>query len=129
MSTSRAVRDLRSAATSRAGSGEREDSWRCKTIRRLRTSWSGWDEVPPDRRAGSEELRGGARNLSPARLFKAGWWNYGPQDPQTTRTLLATTGACRGARTTDTVLEQPSPPPRAGTSAGRQKPPSMEMQR
>src|SRR5215217_3700077 len=82
MSTSRAVRDLRSAATSRAGSGEREDSWRYKTIRRLRTSWSGWDEVPPDRKAGSEELRGSARNLSPARLLKAGWWNYGPQDPQ-----------------------------------------------
>jgi len=38
----------------------REDSWRCKTIRRLRTSWSGWDEVPPDRRAASDELRGGA---------------------------------------------------------------------
>ncbi len=91
MSTSRVVRDLPLAATSKAGSGERGDLWRCKTIRRSKTSWSGWDEVPSNRRVGGEQLRGGTCNLSPARLLRAGRWDYGRQDPQTCRTLPAST--------------------------------------
>jgi hypothetical protein len=93
-----AVRDLRSAATTRAGSGGGGGSWRCKTIRKSRTSWSGWDEGLPGRRAGSEKLRGGERNPSPARLFEVRGWNHGPEDPQAT-------AACRGARTTDAFLK------------------------
>jgi Putative transposase of IS4/5 family (DUF4096) len=39
----------------------------------------------------------------PAKLSRAGRWHYGRQDPQTCRTLPASTGTYRGVRISDAV--------------------------